>query len=68
MSEKVENKKLAEVKKLLELAYVEAKYETLEETALFVKAAIESLKVWDAPSPKTSHEGIVVQFPDRKSG
>lgn len=67
MKETVENEKIAEIKKLLEIAYVETMYESLGDTAGFIRAAVDSLKFDNRLEEETTPTGIVVEFTQRKS-
>ena len=67
MRDGIENDKIAEIKKLLSIVYVETKYEALDDTAVFIKAAIKSLNVNNYSVADATQPGMVIQFPARKS-
>lgn len=66
MRNTVESEKIAEIKKLLEIAYVETMYESLSEPARYIKAAVESLTFDARPPEEPKKSGIVLEFSPRK--
>lgn len=66
MKNGAESEKVAEIRKLLEIAYVEAMYESLEETAGYIKVAVDSLAFENFETDKTRSSAVVVEFTQRK--